>query len=86
MTAHDPSLSDAALYGSALWVATRLGFSKDKFWRLRVDLEAQGFPPKDSLTNLWHKKSVDAWISARATVCSPEKKKNEQTQPNFDSL
>lgn len=85
MTAHDPSLSDAALYGSTLWVATRLGMSKDSFFRKRADLEAQGFPRKDALTNLWHKESVDRWIAKRATVAAPEEKDVRST-PDFDSL
>ncbi len=86
MTAHDPSLSDAALYGSTLWVATRLGITKDTFFRKRRDLEAQGFPTRDPLTNLWHKESVDRWIAKRHRIADDAELRIEGSTPNFDHL
>jgi predicted DNA-binding transcriptional regulator AlpA len=86
MTAHDPSMSDAALYGSTLWVATTLGMSKDSFFRRRADLEAHGFPRRDPLTNLWLKADVDAWIAKRRRIADDEAAKPEASTPNFDNL
>lgn len=68
MTARDPSFSDTAAYGSNAWAAARLGLTKDTFFRKRKDLEEQGFPKRDPLTNLYLKDDVEAWLDRRRKI------------------
>lgn len=86
MTAHDPSLSDDALYGSTLWVARRLGMTKDTFFRRRAALGEQGFPTRDPVTHLWLKADVDAWIAKRRRIVDDAQLRIEGSTPNFDNL
>jgi predicted DNA-binding transcriptional regulator AlpA len=64
----DPTFSDLAAYGSAAWVAARLGLSLLAFNRKREALDRDGFPPRDRITGGWLKQDVDRWIAHRATV------------------
>lgn len=64
----DISLNANAMYGSITWAALRIGRSKDWFFRAREKLEAEGFPCRDPLTNMYLKQDVDAWIEKRRRI------------------
>lgn len=64
----DISMNADAMYGSLSWAALRMGHSKDWFFRAREKLEAEGFPQRDPLTNMYLKQDVDAWIEKRRRI------------------
>ena len=64
----DISMNANALYGSLSWAALRIGRSKDWFLKARDKLEAEGFPCRDPLTNMYLKQDVDAWIEKRRRI------------------
>lgn len=64
----DISMNANALYGSLSWAALRIGRSKDWFLKAREKLEAEGFPKRDPLTNMYLKPDVDAWIEKRRRI------------------
>ena len=86
----DLTMSDECSFGSVSWVSQRLGMSKDQFLRKRDMLEGEGFPKRDSLTNLYHKADVDAWIDHRRRI--PDAKTvavsnlTSRTEVNLDAV
>lgn len=78
MTKHDPSLAPESLLGSPAWAAQRLGMSKTTFWRKLENMQAEGFPEIDPLTNLYVKQDIDAWIERRRRITN-------ETRPNLIS-
>ncbi|WP_428515122.1 hypothetical protein [Roseovarius sp.] len=64
----DLTFDDCSAFGSISWAAKRLGMSKDQFLRKRDNLESEGFPKRDPLTNYYHKADVDAWIDHRRRI------------------
>jgi hypothetical protein len=68
----DPSLSDAAAYGSIQWCADTLGKTRDWFRKNRPALEADGFPRVDRLVGLTLKSDVHAWLARRRRVTDGE--------------
>ena len=90
MAHHDPTLSQHSLFGSISWVAMTLGLTKDSFKRKRDALEAEGFPARDALTNLFIKDDVYAWVNRRRKVADRvvaiSERKKPKTEVNTDAL
>jgi predicted DNA-binding transcriptional regulator AlpA len=61
----DATFHEVSAYGSAAWVAARLGRSLGWFRDHRDELATAGFPRPDPITGLWIKSDVDAWIDNR---------------------
>lgn len=64
----DKTFDTICAYGSALWVARRLGLSRTSFYRKREELEARGFPKSDPMNSKYLKDDVDAWIKKQRRV------------------
>ncbi|NIZ10164.1 hypothetical protein [Pseudooceanicola sp. HF7] len=54
--------------GDISWAAQFLGMSKRRFSDRRRNLEAEGFPKRDPLLNIYIKADVEAWLENRRTV------------------
>ena len=65
---HDPTFSAVSAYGSPQWAAATLGRSYTWLRDHRTELEAEGFPPKDTLTGYYVKADVLAWIRKRRRI------------------
>lgn len=49
-----------------------IGMSEGGFARKRPDLEREGFPAKDPLTNRTDKELIDRWLDARGGILPAE--------------
>tara|TARA_R110000737_G_scaffold288712_1_gene295303 strand:+ start:903 stop:1163 length:261 start_codon:yes stop_codon:yes gene_type:complete len=84
----DHSLKSVAAFGSARWVADRLGVTPPTFHSKRSNMEAEGFPTRDPILNMYIKADVDAWIKNRRKI-SDSDKVEVQRQPvkvKYDAL
>lgn len=69
MASTDPTFDDLSLYGSIKWACKRMGKSTNWFYRHRDQLIAnEGFPRVDSVTNLYIKADIEAWIERRRQI------------------
>lgn len=88
----DRTFESAAAYGSNRWTATTLGVSLDTFFRKRQVLYNAGFPKPDSITNLYCKADVSAWIERRRKYADDKKENatitgsHQPTGANLDAV
>lgn len=83
----DRTFDPASAFGSSLWAATRLGMTRDTFYRKKLKLMRRGFPKPDEITGHYLKADVDRWIEQRQTV--PSHDTVEVSGPkgvNFDAI
>lgn len=68
MSREDHTFSDHSAFGSTRWAATVLGRSQDWFRQNLGTLSVAGFPKPDSITQLYLKADVNAWLERRRQI------------------
>jgi predicted DNA-binding transcriptional regulator AlpA len=83
----DRTFDPASAFGSSLWAATRLGMTRDSFYRKKPRLLRRGFPKPNEITGHYIKADVDRWIEQQETVPARDTIETSESQGvNFDAI
>lgn len=84
----DMTFDPLCAFGSDRWCAVTLGKSLPWFRKTRPQLETDGFPQRDRITNYTLKADVAAWINRRRTVnfCDTLEPYHTPKEPNLDGI
>lgn len=64
----DLTFDDDSAFGSIDWAATRLGMTKDTFFRKRGHLQKHGFPKPNPILKKYLKSDIEDWIRRQSNA------------------